>query len=468
MIYGDYDCDGITATAILWLTLHHLGLNAWPFLPHRQRHGYGLSLKGLEEIWHSAQPTLVITVDNGIVAHEGIDWLKNHGAEVIVTDHHESGPILPPADTIVHSTKLCGATVAWLLAHELDPVFANQQLDLSAIGTIADQVPLYGANRSFAVHGLKLLRKNTRTSLAVLAETSGLKLEQANASTVHFGIAPRLNAMGRLYEAKDALRALVSSSPARAQEMMRRLHEVNIERQVLTQQSLDEVFQKLPDYEQESIVIASGQFHEGIVGLIAGKLVEQTGKPSIALSLNGSVAKASCRSVEGFHMTDFLRGLSAIPYLSLGGHAMAAGFSLPVEHASEAMKLISQSGREKIPPGVLDPTLPVLGELTAQLLNKESAKLIQQFEPFGAGNSEPVFVLPHCKILEIRPVGKGKKHAQLRLAYQGATHQAIWFGYQERGWHEKLETGDFAVTIRESSFRGREIEIQIELVNARS
>lgn len=463
VIYGDYDCDGVTATAILWLTLRHLGLKALPFLPHRERHGYGLSIAGLEEIWQKAQPTLVITVDNGIVANEGIAWLKRKGVDVIVTDHHEAGSQEPPADVILHSTNLCGATVSWMLAHALDPEFAQEQLDLAAVGTIADQVPLFGANRSFAVHGLSLMRQQKRESLRSLAEVAGFRLEEADSSTVHFGIAPRINAMGRLYEATEALRALVSNQRDRSLELMRRLQQVNAQRQELTNRSIEQVLKQIQT-EDESIVVAAGDFHEGVIGLIASKLVDRTGKPSIVISLGDEKAKASCRSIAGFHMTHFLRGLKDVPFLSLGGHAMAAGFSLAAENANAAISTIRSEARQKIDRSIFSSSTLVVGELDPQLLNRRTAKQVQRFAPFGAGNEQPLFLLPNCLIQSVREVGQSGAHAQITLEYGGTRQQAIWFNYKDRGWQEKSKNIDVAVSLSESTFRGREIEIQVQTV----
>ncbi len=461
VIYGDYDCDGITGTAILWETLHHLGLNARPFLPHRERHGYGLAIAGLIEIWEKTQPSLLVTVDNGIVAHQAAAWLKAKGTELIITDHHEPDDHLPIAGSIVHSTKLCGATVAWFLARELDPAFVQQELDLAVIGTIADQVPLYGANRSFAYHGLAALRQTQRVSLRILADLAGIKLDQADAHTIHFGLAPRLNAMGRLYEALDALRALVAKTPQRATNLMRQLQETNRERQDLTAQAMRQVQLGLPADSPDPLIVVAGDYHPGIIGLIASKLVEQTGKPSIVLSLVGKQAKASGRSVVGFHLTNFLRDLNQVEFLSLGGHAMAAGFTINNQDLSKLKQEITTNMQKKINLASLKPQLSVLGPLAPNLLVRTTAELIAEFSPFGAGNEEPLFILPDVEIKRVKPVGREKNHAQINFTYQGTPQKGICFSYQDRGYQAVLSRADLVFTLSLSDFPGQAVELQV-------
>ena len=273
----------MTATAVLWESLYSLGVNAQPFLPHREKHGYGLSLVALKEIFEKEKPDLVITVDNGIVAHDEIAWLKQQGVYVIITDHHEALETLPKADVIVHSTLLSGVGVAWFLARELTPKKSEELLDYVALGTVSDQIPLLGASRSLVIEGLRVLRQAKRQSLRVLAEIAGVDLSQANMNTIHFAIAPRINAMGRLYHALDALRALVTQNPARTRELMSKLDSVNAERQQITQDAYSEMKQHRVTNDDDSVTVVIGPYHEGVIGLIATKLVETYSKPAIVI-----------------------------------------------------------------------------------------------------------------------------------------------------------------------------------------
>ncbi len=203
-IVGDYDADGICATAIAWSVMHGLGYKVRPFIPSREKHGYGLNSKVLADVLTDGKPDLIITVDNGIVAHAPVTEAKALGIKVIVTDHHQPEDTLPNADAIVHTTKLCGATVSWMLMQALAPELVAEQLDLAGIATIADQVPLAGANRQFAVHGVAALRASNRVGLQALFVQMGSVQAEADSHNVGYGIAPRINAMGRLAHGMDA------------------------------------------------------------------------------------------------------------------------------------------------------------------------------------------------------------------------------------------------------------------------
>lgn len=460
LIFGDYDCDGVTATAVLWETLQELGLQATPFLPHREKHGYGLSVTALEEIWENFQPDLVVTVDNGIVAHEAFQWLTEKQVDTILTDHHTSDGQFPPASIILHSTKLAGVTVAWMLAFALAPKVAEKKLDLAVLGTLADQVPLYGANRSFAYHGLHALRHTTRPSLLALAQSAGIDLTQATPETVHFTLAPRINAMGRLGDAMDALRALVSRHPQRTQTLVRALQDMNTSRQELTGELYEEVLRTL-EHENEHIAIVTGEFHEGIIGLLASKIVDTTHKPAIVISTSGEVAKASVRSVSGVNIIDFLRGLSTVSYLALGGHAMAAGFSVALTDLTQVVATIQREAKEKISRKKLVPTMKVLGRLDWNLLQTDTLDTLAHFAPFGAGNETPTFVLENIGIRDFRPVGRDGQHWQLQIEELETARQsrAIFFRAAEKMTQSLSEYHSVVIELAESNYRGRSVDI---------
>ncbi|MCD8484136.1 DHH family phosphoesterase [Candidatus Woesebacteria bacterium] len=470
LIFGDYDCDGVTATAVLWETLAESGLTARPFLPHRERHGYGLSVTALEEIFSEYQPDLVVTVDNGIVAHEAFAWLKEKGVDTILTDHHTSDGTVPPADIVVHSTQLAGVTVAWMLAHALNPESAATKLDYAVLGTLADQVPLYGANRSFALHGLAALRNTQRRSLLALAEAAGTRLSEATAETVHFLLAPRINAMGRLGDAMDALRALVSKQPERTHQLVKALQETNRSRQELTSDLYEEVISSLSGkHEQEHLVVVSGEFHEGIIGLLASKIVDTTHKPAIVISTLGETAKASVRSVPGVNIVEFLRDQAeSVPYVALGGHAMAAGFSIPLDTLETTQRHLETAARATISPDLLVPSIEVIGALDWSLLRGETLLTLQEFAPFGAGNETPSFLLEDIEIRDYRPVGRDGSHWLLTLAdpRSGLPTKAIYFRAAEK-ITEPLHTYRHAVVeLSPSNYRGKDVDIVVRAVLA--
>lgn len=465
LIFGDYDCDGVTATAILWETLQELGLTAQPFLPHRERHGYGLSVAALEEIWQQAQYDLVITVDNGIVAFPAFAWLKERRVDTILTDHHTPGETYPTADIVVHSTKLAGATVAWMVAAALSPDKALEKLDYAVIGTLADQVPLYGANRSFAWHGLLALQKTPRASLRALARAAGVDLALIDESGVTFRLAPRINAMGRLGSAMDALRALVSRQPKRITELMQQLNDTNDDRQTLTKEALESATRMIEAETSAPVLIAVGDWHEGVIGLIASKLTEQWHRPSIVISTANGVAKASARSIPRVNLIDFLRSVEGkVPYLALGGHAMAAGFSLAPENLSAAISTLREAAQEQFGNWQFSSQLPVVGSLNWDLLGLPTLQVLEEFRPFGSGNDEPLFLLDRVQIMETRPVGRENRHWQVRFEDRetGRKAQGIFFGATEKFSGETAEVQQIVCRLQKSTYPGKEVEIVIE------
>lgn len=431
-IYGDYDCDGVCATAILWETLHALGFKVVPFIPHRERHGYGLSKKGLDELFETCTPAILISVDNGIVAHRQWEYLRDKGVYTVLTDHHQPDDQLPPVDVLLHTTSLCGATVAWMVAVQLEKHFAQstdftqQLIDLCAIATIADQVPLIEANRSFAKYGLEQLNRTTRVGLLKLIESAGLSLGKLDVYSVNFAIAPRINAMGRLEHALDALRALCTRKPDRVIELIGRLSEVNQTRQDLTQQLIDKALLRASEWSDEHIIIVEDvDFHEGVIGLIAGRLCEKYHKPSICLSVSELTSKASCRSIPGINITDLLRQISD-DLLEVGGHPMAAGFKVETSKIETVKARLRALTKEQINTDVLKPSIDIDCILPTQFQSLETAEYLSTLAPYGAGNREPVFLLEHLQVLASAAIGKEGKHLKASLLPKdGKPNQAL-------------------------------------------
>jgi single-stranded-DNA-specific exonuclease len=463
VIFGDYDCDGVTATAVLWEALRSRGLMARPFLPHREKHGYGLSITALQDVFAEGKPDLIITVDNGIVANEAFAWLKEQGVASILTDHHIAHGELPPADAILHSTLLSGATVSWLLAHAIAPDVSADSLDLAILGMIADQVPLTGPGRSFAVYGMKALRNTRRPSLLELAEVANVKLELADTNTIHFALAPRINAMGRLRHALDSLRALLSRNPTRIHELMSELQSVNEERQKLTFDAIDGLKKKLDPNNKAGIEVVLGEYPEGIIGLLASKVVELTGRPALVGSTLGEVVKFSCRSVVGIDITAFLRSLSEISYLSLGGHAMAAGFSLAPETLESAVEIIKTQAGIQIAPNLRPPTISILAPLDFSSVTNGIMTVLEEFAPFGAQNTEPKFLLKDFSVEKIQPLGKEEKHHKLLLRQKetGNTISVVIFQTEKRTKKPLVELESFVVRLERSRFRPERKAIEV-------
>ncbi len=470
VIFGDYDCDGVTATAVIWEALKTRGLVARPFLPHREKHGYGLSLVALEEIFAEKKPDLLITVDNGIVATEAFAWLKKQDVKTILTDHHLANEVLPEADATVHSTLLSGSTVSWFLAHQILPEQSWELLDLAVLGMIADQVPVTGPGRSFAFHGLRALRETQRPSLLALAKIAGVELEKADVSTINFSLAPRINAMGRLRHALDSLRALLSRKPQRIEELMSELQKVNIQRQEKTVAAMEEVKQSLQenDGKGSGIAIVVGEYPEGIIGLLASKVIELTGRPALVGSVRDGVVKFSCRSVAGTDITDFLRS-TPLDYLALGGHAMAAGFSLSEKDMEKSIALLRERAAEVILPHLAPPSLSVFAPIKQGVPLREILEVLSLFAPFGAGFPEPRFLLDELRVEDATPLGKEGKHHKLRLESvgTGSYFSAVVFQTEQRVQVPLKDIHSLVVRLEWSRFRPERKNIEVIVESAR-
>src|SRR3989344_2919949 len=307
-IYGDYDVDGIFATAILWETLYSQYKNVFPHIPHRRSEGYGLSTAGIDHCLQQGAK-LIITVDNGIVANDQVKYCRDHDCDIIIIDHHEVGDSLPDANVILHSTSTCATGLTWFFCRDfvlschpdqakraegsLD--FArDDKLSLVALATICDIVPLLGINRSFVKYGLEELNHTTRPGLLALFDEASLSASPPalSAYQVGFVIGPRLNAMGRLEHALDSLRLLCTKDPGKAHQLAAHLGEVNRARQELTEASVSHAFDQMKNDQMPNLIVASDQsYDEGIVGLIAAKLAEKYHRPAIAISIGETSSK---------------------------------------------------------------------------------------------------------------------------------------------------------------------------------
>ena len=434
VIFGDYDADGICATAVLWLALKSIGCVAQPFIPKRDVHGYGLSVGAVKEVIESHHSDMIITVDNGIVAHQAAQFVLDAGIELLITDHHqpergkEGEQLFPPATAVVHSTQLCGTTVAWMVARELTDA-TEELLDLCGIATIADQVPLVHANRSFAYSGIAALRTTTRPGIiALLAEA---QVEQATVSegTIGYGLAPRINAMGRLAHGMDALRLLCTGQAETAGKLARQLSHTNTERQDITQEQFEVAVAQVQLQTTESISIAwSDSFHEGVIGLIAGRLVEQFSRPAVVISTSSAILKGSARSLKGINITDLLRSVRE-ELAEVGGHPMAGGFSVKPGRLEEFKVKLFAAAQVNITAAQLEPALLLECELPAALIKKETVLSIEQCAPFGAANPQPLFSMPKSVVRSVQQIGKEYQHLKLRLELleTGQLIEAVWW-----------------------------------------
>ncbi len=429
IIHGDYDVDGQTATAILWKTIYEdLGYkNVKPFIPNRFDDGYGLSIKSLANIGATlskragqalARPALLITVDCGIVSIDEVLEAKKLGFTVIITDHHESHKNLPKADEIIHTTNATGAGIAWVLANELSPETSIKKLGLAALGTICDLQPLIGFNRSIVKHGLLELNLNMPIGINALSQIAGIK-EKIGEYEAGWQIGPRLNATGRMEDAMDSLRLLSTNSMEQAIILAKKLNSINTQRQDKT---ISDTFSAIQEIEKENsdgviknfIVTSSTNYHEGIIGLVAGKLTQKYHRPGIAIAINEKedIAKGSARSISGISIVDVLRKFNEL-FEGLGGHEMAAGFSIkPSNIPLLKEKLYSLNDW---PSEIFNKTLKIDAILDTNLISLDSLNEINNLKPFGAGNFEPVFCIKNITVTNFSRFGKENDHLKLFL-----------------------------------------------------
>ncbi len=459
IVFGDYDVDGICGTAILWETLSSLGANAMPYIPHRVDEGYGLSVKAIQSSeFMSQKPKLIITVDNGIVANEAVEFANKQGIDVIITDHHvppADGPKkLPKAYSIVHTTKLCGTGVAYLLAQKIQnssirqaqDKIQNSHLELVALATVADLVPLTGANRTLLAYGLRELQKTKRIGLLELFNEAAIDKEKIDPYAIGHVIAPRLNAMGRLEYAMDSLRLLCTNNKKRALDLAQLIGNTNRQRQLLTIETTQHAFAEIKARNsrlrqgfggqaklKKLIFISHESYEQGVIGLVAGRLVEEFYKPAIVLSKGEKYSKASARSVSGFNIIEFIRSSSDL-LIDAGGHPMAAGFTVETKNLSLLQKKLEDLAEKLLNDGHLTRTLKIDYELDLSLVDKNLYQEIQKLSPFGMKNPEPTFLSKNIIIEDMRIVGRDGKHMKLKVKSQNAKVKidGIAFGMGER------------------------------------
>jgi single-stranded-DNA-specific exonuclease len=418
LIFGDYDADGINATAILWRALHSLGYQALPFIPSRLKHGYGLSVKALQEILAVHDDAkLLITVDNGIVAHRALQFLAKEKIEVIVTDHHQPDETVPEAFATFHSTQICGAAVAWFLARYLGTKteLLDELMALMAIATITDLMPLVGVNRSIVLHGLTMLRKTKSVGLQHLLQIAGIQAKNVDAYHIGFQIGPRLNAMGRLADSMNALRLLCTNNPSKARDLSQLLQNTNQDRQEMTEGLFESAVAMAETMKDEVILIVdSPDFHEGIIGLLAGRLTERFHKPSIVINSAAEVAKASARSLSGFHITDFIREFAS-DLLEFGGHPLAAGFALSKEAIDVVRPKMLARAKEILANKPLTDQLEIDMLLPMSMMSVDLVKELDQLAPFGLANPKPVFLIEKVQVFDWQLLGKERSHLKFKV-----------------------------------------------------
>lgn len=481
-VWGDFDVDGQTSTALLVQTLQSLGADFVYYIPIRGKESHGVHIESLAPIIDNGIK-LLITCDTGITAHEAVDYANSRNVDVVITDHHDLGETLPNAKAIInpkllpqeHPLKhLAGVGVAYKLSEALlrsndfsryrptteVVTTSGDLLDLVALGLIADVALLKGETRTLAQKGIRQLRNTNRIGLKVMAELSNTNLESLTEETIGFTFAPRLNALGRLSDANPAVELLITNNPARARVLAAQIEGLNAQRRLLTSQVTEAAEAQLREHpellNEPAIMLSHPNWPGGVVGIVANRLVDRYHKPALLLAeSDDGILRGSARSIEGLHITEAISSQKE-SLLNFGGHPMAAGLSLQKDNLASFRRGLGRAIEKQLGEIIREePTLQIDGWLGLDEINLELANAIEMLAPFGAGNPKLTFASRGVTLKSIAEIGKSKEH--LRLAVEdenGNVQRVLWWS----GAGEELpETGspiDIAYSVRASTFRG--------------
>lgn len=453
IIYGDYDVDGITSTSLLYTVLCDLGAVPSFYIPERQNEGYGLNQEALKQLTNQ-QTDLLITVDCGISSYDLIEEYKTK-LDIIVTDHHEPPLQIPHAYAVLNPKQddcpypfkeLAGAGVAYKLCQALWMHRKREMLtkytEIAALGTIADLVPLRDENRLLVQHGLQQMKEGCNVGLEALLESSSLDKHTISAGRIAFTAAPRLNAAGRISHAAQGVRLLLESDREKAMRMAQALSELNRERQdiehTIAEQAVEQI--KKEGREQDGVLIAFGtDWHVGVIGIAASRLVEAYYRPALVISIHDGIGKGSCRSIDGFNMYEALQHADDL-LLQYGGHPMAAGFSIEAANIEAFRERLNAYAAKTMTADAYIPVVTIDAVLRGKDITLDLIHELSCLEPYGMGNSRPIFSLCKCCVEEIRPIGRDKKHLRLTVCCDGTKISCV--GWSMVSLCESVIVGD--------------------------
>lgn len=479
-IYGDYDCDGVTASALLFTYLQLMGADVSVYIPERTTEGYGMNRDAVQKLANDGV-TLIITVDNGISAIEEVDYARKLGVDVVITDHHQPGELLPDAVAVVDPHRkddtstfkeLAGVGVALKLVGAMDDDMEGALASFShfaAIGTIGDVVPLVSENRRIVMEGLSALRFCELPGLCALMEQAGISQQKLSSHTVAFSIVPRINAAGRLGSAKLALSLLLSEDMEEAQRLAATLCDTNAKRQAKEQEILSEIEEQLAQNQGllygRLLILRGEHWNHGVIGIVAARLLEKYGKPVLLMSMDESgCLRGSARSIGTFHLFEALRANDAF-LTQYGGHRLAAGFSLKPENFPAFCAGMEAYAKERFD-FMPQPEISLAGELLDADLTAETVFQISQLEPFGMQNEVPVFLIRNAQLTGITPLSGGK-HQRLSILFGKRGASVVWFGVQTSQIPFSVGAHlDLAVTTEINEYNGRQ-SISLKLRDVR-
>lgn len=464
LVYGDYDADGITSTVLLVETLISMGANVSSYIPNRFEEGYGPNKEAFTKIINSGI-SLIITVDNGIAGVEEVDLANELGCDVIVTDHHKIQDTMPNAYAIIHPEhpdgnypfkKLAGVGVAFKLAHALLEIFPDFLLDLVAIGTIADMVSITDENRIFVKQGLELLNEDPRIGLKMLLELSSIDTK-IDEQTVGFYIAPKLNSIGRMDSAKLGLTFLMAEDPVTAKALAEQIEQYNIERKQVTEDIVKDVINKIEnsDKKEKNVIMVSGEYHEGVLGIVASNIVERYQKPVFIMNEKDGVLKGSARSIFDFNIYTAMNKISDL-FLAFGGHTLAAGFSFDESNYKEIEDFLDNEFEEFKKHNELKSSKNIdivisLEDISYQFLNS-----LDVLKPYGMDFEKPSILIENAMVLNKAYFGSEKQYLRLTIADEVGNLECISF--KDVAAFDKVEKNDIVdllCTLDKNNFNGR-------------
>jgi single-stranded-DNA-specific exonuclease len=467
-VYGDFDVDGITGTAVLVQGLQALGGNITPYIPHRIREGHGLNSDALDYLKNEGM-SLVITVDCGVTGISQVKRAKRQGLDIVITDHHTPLGELPDAIAVVDPKRedskypfneLAGVGVAFKFLEALYNGMGKEKevenyLDLVALGTVADMMPLLGENRYLVKQGLKVLNTNRRPGIREISALAGINADTIGSEEISWSLAPRLNAAGRLQHALTSYKLMVTESTEEALELSTVLEEQNAERQKMTGRSLAKAKEQVLAKGISPILIASDpDYPPGIIGLVAGRLSEEFYRPAIVIKVGEKSSNGSCRSIPEFNIINALNECHDL-MSDFGGHARAAGFTMPTKNLSKLEEKLNLMAEQQLAGLDLRPRLDIDAEMNLSQLGGDTYQSLQSLAPFGMGNPIPTFVSRSVEVVDCQTMGNNGGHLRLKLRQNNVNWEAVAFGLGEcfKDMHSHI---DIVYNLRLEHWRGEE------------
>lgn len=474
LVYGDYDADGMTSASIVKESLEQLGAECLVYLPNRFTDGYGPNASVYKYFIEQQGVSLIVTVDNGVAGHEAIDLAQSMGVDVIVTDHHSMPEVLPDAYAIVHPEHqeadypfkhLAGCGVAFKLACALLEEVQVELLDLVAIGTIADMVSLTDENRIMVQYGLEVLRNTQRLGLQELFEVAGISSSDLTEETIGFQLAPRLNALGRLDDPNPAIDLLTGFDDEEVHEIALMIQEKNEERKEIVQAIYEEA-KSLVDPNKSVQVLAKEGWNPGVLGIVAGRLLEELGQTVIVLNIEDGRAKGSARSIEAVDIFEALDPHREL-FIAFGGHAGAAGMTLEAEQLDALSEILETYVKDKGIDAKGKSQLYLDEELDLENLNLDTVKSFERLAPFGMDNQKPIFYIRDFQVENARSMGAGDSHLKLKISKGTANFEVVAFGQGAKATEfAQTKQLELAVTLSVNQWNGQ-TTLQLMMVDAR-